>query len=404
MTYSIFTDASTKKTDGTCAIRVQFKEGSKKIFTVNVGITSANKLVGRMLPPGEPNYKAKNMRIAKLCTELDEYLLLHEGRKSKDVMIAELKEIITGKKCSVKTFADYVEDYMNTKEKEGTKTLYRLTAAKVREFDKKATFETITADWLAKFEKYYSKTMHTNGIAIQLRNIRTVFNWAIDNEWTSCYPFRRFKIKQAKAVINDISVEDLRMLRDYPVEDWQEIYRDMFMLSFYLCGINVGDMLLLTKKNVRGGRVVYERQKTGRLYDIPLIPEAKAIFAKYKGENYLLNIMDNIKDYRTFTQHWNKALKKIGTKEIVPDKVGKLRKVIYHPILPNLTSYTARYTFASLGAELDIPRETIALCLGHAWSDVTSHYVHYDRKKIDEAVRKIVDFVNSDKKGLEQSE
>lgn len=403
MNYSFFYDVSTENADGACAIRIVFEQDGQR-FTANSGVRSTHRPSGRTIPSSEPNARAKNARLNRLCYEIDEYLLDNEGRQPFLKMKADLKEIVTGKRCEVKTFADYVEDYMNTKEKEGTKTLYRLTAAKVREFDKRATFETITADWLAKFEKHYSKTMHTNGIAIQLRNIRTVFNWAIDNEWTSCYPFRRFKIKQAKAVINDISVEDLRMLRDYPVEDWQEIYRDMFMLSFYLCGINVGDMLLLTKKNIRGGRIVYERQKTGRLYDIPLIPEAKAIFAKYKGENYLLNIMDNIKDYKTFTQHWNKALKKIGTKEIVPDKVGKLRKIVYHPILPNLTSYTARYTFASLGAELDIPRETIALCLGHAWSDVTSHYVHYDRHKIDEAVRKIVDFVNSDKKGLERSE
>ncbi len=397
MTYFLTWDTSTRKADGTCSIRITFKQGTDKICTFNSGITSSVKPTGRMLPPGELNYKAKNMRLARLCAELDEYILINDGRKTVDVMKIELREMITGKKSKPKVFADYVEDYMATKEKKGTKTLYRLTADKVREFDSKATFDTITADWLAKFEKHYSKTMHTNGIAIQLRNIRTVFNWAIDNEWTTCYPFRRFKIKQAKTVINDISVEELRLLRDYPVEDWQRIYRDMFMLSFYLCGINVGDMLLLTKKNLRGGRIVYERQKTGRLYDIPLIPEARVIFAKYKGKNYLLNILDEIKDYHTFTQHWNKALKKIGPKEVVPDKAGKMRKIVYHPILPNLTSYTARYTFASLGAELDIPRETIALCLGHAWSDVTSHYVHYDRKKIDEAVRKIVDFVNSDK-------
>ncbi len=394
MTYLLFYDVSTKSADGTCAIRVVFKEGRQR-FSVNSGVRSSVKPVGRMLPASEPNARAKNMRLTRLCYEIEEYLLVNGERKPYDIMKAELKELVSGKKSATKVFADYVEDYMNTKEREGTRTLYRLTASKVREFDAKATFETINAQWLQRFERHYSKTMQVNGIAIQLRNIRTVFNWAIDNEWTTCYPFRRFKIKQEKAAINDISVEDLRLLRDYPVEEWQEIYRDLFMLSFYLCGINIGDMLLLTQKNVRGGRIVYHRQKTGRLYDVPLIPEAKAIIKKYRGEKFLLSPMDKLADYHTFTQHCNLALKKIGTKEIVPDKVGKLRKVVYHPILPNLTTYTARYTFASIGAELDIPRETIALCLGHAWSDVTSHYINYNRKKIDEAVKKIVGFVNS---------
>ena len=74
-----------------------------------------------------------------------------------------------------------------------------------------------------------------------------------------------------------------------------------------------------------------------------------------------------------------------------------LRKVVWHPIAEGMTVYTARYTFASIGAELEIPRETIALCLGHSWADVTDHYIAYGTKRIDDAVRKIIDYVNSDK-------
>lgn len=74
-----------------------------------------------------------------------------------------------------------------------------------------------------------------------------------------------------------------------------------------------------------------------------------------------------------------------------------LRKVVWHPIAEGMTVYTARYTFASIGAELEIPRETIALCLGHSWADVTDHYIVYGTKRIDDAVRKIIDYVNSDK-------
>ena len=49
----------------------------------------------------------------------------------------------------------------------------------------------------------------------------------------------------------------------------------------------------------------------------------------------------------------------------------------------------------SSAAELDIPRDTIALCLGHSWADVTAVYINYnERKKIDEAVKKVVEYVN----------
>lgn len=392
MNYFVTINRQRANANGQYPITVVFKEKGQKEFRVNTGLHAEN-FAGRAFPKTESNYRAKTARLTYILNKVEEYILTNADKPYADKRAA-LTEIVSGKKAPLRFFADYVDDYMATKERRGTATLYRITAAKVRDFDPRATFDTITADWLGRFERHYLRTMEVNGIAIQLRNIRAVFNWAIDNGWTDKYPFRRFKIRQEKAAINNITVEQLRQLRDYPCEPWQEIYRDLFMLSFYLCGINVGDMLLLTKDNVRNGRIVYKRQKTGRLYDLPLVDEAKAIIERHKGEKYLLSPMDGLSDYHTFTSHANKALKKIGTSERVADKVGKRRKVVYHPILPNITTYTARYTFASIGAKLRIPRETIALCLGHAWSDVTSHYISYDNELIDEAVRRIVDYVN----------
>lgn len=392
MKYFITLNKQRQNADGLCPVTLVFKEQGQKEFRINTGLHAAS-IVGRAFPRKETNYRAKTARLTALLNKIEEYTLTHDGVPYGQRRDA-IREIVTGRKAKAKLFADYVEDYMATKDRKGTATLYRITADKVRAFDATATFDTITVDWLERFERHYSQTMETNGLAIQLRNIRAVFNWAIDNELTEKYPFRRFKIKQEKAVINNITVEQLRQLRDYPCEPWQEIYRDLFMLSFYLCGINIGDLLLLTKDNVRNGRIVYKRQKTGRLYDLPVVEEAKAIIERYKGERFLLSPMDGLADYHTFTSHANKALKKIGTSERVADKVGKLRKVVYHPILPHITTYTARYTFASIGAKLRIPRETIALCLGHAWTDVTSHYISYDNELVDDAVRQIVGYVN----------
>lgn len=120
---------------------------------------------------------------------------------------------------------------------------------------------------------------------------------------------------------------------------------------------------------------------------------AERIISRYRGKEWLLCPLDGYSDYKDFCHHWNDALKKIGRKEVVPDKVGRLRKVVWHPIVEGMTVYTARYTFASIGAELEIPRETIALCLGHSWADVTSHYIAYDTKRIDDAVARIVAYV-----------
>lgn len=376
---------------GLAPVVILFKEGSRK-FVVSTGISVKGKLDGVNVSSGEPNSKVKTKRLIAITEEVDEYLL--GGADSDfDVKKARLKSIITGEEGgAAKSLADYIADFAATKDKTGTAELFLLTSKKVRAFDGKASFTSVDKAWLDRFVKSLGE-VSVNYASIHLRNIRAVFNWAIDNEWTGNYPFRRYKIKSERVKINNISVEQLRAIRDYPLDDWRRIYRDFFMLTFYLCGINPVDLLNLKPGDMKNGRISYRRAKTGRMYDIPVPPEALEIIDRYRGKRFLLCPLERYKNHKDFCHHWNCALKKIGPVEIVPDKVGKMRKMEYRPIVEGMTVYTARYTFASIGAELDIPRETIALCLGHAWTDVTSHYIAYDNRKIDEAVRKIIDFV-----------
>lgn len=395
MTYTIYVDDTRKNKMGLFQVYVFFKQEGKS-FRVGTGLYSSVKFSGREFPKTEKGAKAKTNALGKILIGVDEYIASHRSEPFTALKTA-LQAIVSGKesKAQTKVFVDYVDEFRATKTNESTRTMYRITADKVREFDASSTFDTITKDWLTKFENYFTKKkgMSVNGLAIHIRNIRTVFNWAIDNEWTEKYPFRRFKVKSEKVAIRNLTAEQIATLRDYKVEPWQEIYRDLFMLSFYLCGMNAADLLQV--KKLTNGRMVYHRQKTGHLFNLPVPPEAEAIIDKYRGINQLLSPLDDYKDYRDFTHHWNDALKKIGTVELTKDKVGKLRKRVYRPLFPDITTYCARYSFASIAAELDIPRETIALCLGHSWADVTSHYVAYDTKKIDKAVRQVIDYANS---------
>ena len=58
----------------------------------------------------------------------------------------------------------------------------------------------------------------TNARAIHLRNIRAVFNKAIDEEviGLELYPFRRFKIEKERTRKRAVSLAQLRVLFDYP--------------------------------------------------------------------------------------------------------------------------------------------------------------------------------------------
>lgn len=62
---------------------------------------------------------------------------------------------------------------------------------------------------------------------------------------------------------------------------------------------------------------------------------------------------------------------------------------------PGLTTYWARHTWATIASELDIPIETIGLALGHkVGSSVTNIYIRYNPAKIDDANRKVIDYVS----------
>ena len=58
--------------------------------------------------------------------------------------------------------------------------------------------------------------------------------------------------------------------------------------------------------------------------------------------------------------------------------------------------YTARRSWATIASSIDIPKEVIGKALGHSeWdSDTTSLYIQFDNKKIDEANRKVIDYLN----------
>lgn len=166
------------------------------------------------------------------------------------------------------------------------------------------------------FDEFLSRTARSaNTRAIHFRNIRAVFNDAIDDEVTSMYPFRKFKIRSAPTRKRSLSADDMRTLINYPCEEYQIIYRDMFILMFYLCGINAVDLLNARPDALCNGRLEYVRAKTHKPYSVKVEPEAMEIINRYRGKRFLLNIMDTRKNYKDFLHRMGNALKQIGPVE-----------------------------------------------------------------------------------------
>jgi len=153
----------------------------------------------------------------------------------------------------------------------------------------------------------------------------------------------------------------------------------MFMLSFYLVGINLKD-LLLYKGEINKGRIDYTRHKTKMEYSVLVHPIAQEIIDRYRSDGkYLLNVMDRFSDYINARKAINKNLKKIAEKI---------------ELQGNLTTYYARHSWATIAKSIGISRDTIRLGLGHGLNTITDIYIDYDISVVDEANRQVIDKVN----------
>ena len=150
----------------------------------------------------------------------------------------------------------------------------------------------IDIPWLTKFSHYIKQEgcKSTNTIAIHLRNIRAVINYARKLGIISQYVFDNFHIEREETEKRSLTIEEVRKLLYAELPKRQSMYRDIFFLIIYLMGINIVDLSRLT--DIVDGRISYRRAKTGTLYNIKVEPEAQEIINRYKGKHYLLNVFD----------------------------------------------------------------------------------------------------------------
>ncbi len=398
ITTKFYLDTRNTKDDKPAPLKLAItKKGQTALFSLGIKIPAAqwDKKAEKII--NHPNKLFLNSHIAKMKQDIDTVLLkLIDAGKTVRGSAAEIKHMILAELSpnqvnnQNKLFAYRFLAFARSK-KESTRNIYMYTYSRMRAYmqDKldDLSFEDITKEWLIGFERFLARTSPSqNARNIHFRNIRAVFNEAIDDEITTAYPFRRFKIRPVATAKRALSVEQLRTLFTMPVEEHVEKYRDAFKLIFYLIGINVVDLCRLTE--VRDGRIEYHRAKTNRLYSIKVEPEAMEIIERYRGDRHLLDILDRYTNYRDYIHRLNMNLQRIGEVSI-----GKQGKKTITPLFPELTSYWARHSWATIAASLDIPKETIAAALGHGGHSVTDIYIDFDQRKIDEANRRVLDWV-----------
>lgn len=385
-------------------LAVRLRNNNKKTEISFPIQTSSEELDAVLSGQAKKSESAEKRSLRLLVSQYSAYLerlsaqILADGNMKIDVMeVRRNFELHFGlveeeEDKQIGAFVSHFQRFIDGKTNKGTKGVYKHTIDKIRSFDHdidKKSFEEIDLKWLNDFEHFCAQTASKNARNIHLRNIRAVFNNAIDYEITTAYPFRRFKIKPEATRKRSMPVEELRKLFDYPVEEYAEIYRDMFKLIFFLVGINSVDLHGL-KSITKDGRIEYTRAKTGRLYSIKVEPEAIEIINKYRGKNGLLCIADRWSDSRNFRHQCNKALQRIGKVE----RVGLGGKKIITSEFDGLTTYWARHSWATIARSIGVSIDDIALALGHGdGHDLTRIYLDEDRQKIDDANRLVLDWV-----------
>lgn len=332
-----------------------------------------------------------------------ELIKLEIEGKLDSMQTSELKKrmlLLCGKVEEDETPADLLwpilQEYISLQRNAGTMNVYQQTASRLKAYDnhiEQRTFNDIDASWLQRFDDFLALTApKRNARNIHHRNIRRIFNYAINTKHLSiAYPFRAFKIIPEATANRALTIDQIRQLRTYPLDEPHLAkYRDIFMLMTYLRGINGADLFTALKSDIINGRLEYKRKKTGTFYSVKIEPEAQAIIDKYAGERYLLDICDTWSNPTDYLRKMDKGLKKIGPME----RKGQGGKKFYKGLFPDLSSNWARHTYASMGAALNLPINIVSEGMGHKiGSPTTAIYIHYIRQQVDDATRKIIDFI-----------
>ncbi|RHR75565.1 transposase [Bacteroides sp. AF16-49] len=258
-----------------------------------------------------------------------------------------------------------------------------------------------TGRLISRMERY----IEPGTISNYIRGLRTLYNKArkhFNNEDLDIIkipyaPFNRIVIPQYRRKRKNLSVEDIIRIRDNEYCTGRaNMARDMFMMMFYLMGININDLYKLGTEHMVYGRIIYERSKTDTSSNndrfplsIKIEPELQELLDRYSGGSLLSYIKVKYCCLNNFLRAVNIGLKQIS-KEL---NLG----------VPLSTNW-ARHSWASIARnKAGINKADIDFCLGHVNHDykMADIYIDIDYSIYDKANRTVLDLLQKkeEKKG-----
>ena len=346
------------------------------------------------------NTKLRSM-MNDLQNKLDEinHQSLYSCKQIKDMLVSELdsqgKQNITNQKaCS-----DFITD-LKSEGRESYAVLIERSCRYFTEFTRgEIPMSDITPNMIEGFSRYL-KTKRNIGnttIGMMMSQIKAVINRNINSGYLryDIHPFVNKKIPKSPVREVDISLESLNMIREStPKEKKYIVARDVFMLSFYLGGMNLIDIM-----NTRfiNDKVYYVRIKTRLKTEteqhwlLPITEPAKIIIDRWIDKKTRKLDFGYKFSYHNFSRYTCRSLatlaKDLGIKE----------KVVF---------YSARKSFAQYAFDLGIPDSIIDYCLAHSdkGRGVVRYYTKTRFKQAEIAINRVIDYINNPSKYKEYIE
>lgn len=235
---------------------------------------------------------------------------------------------------------------------------------------KDIVMQEITTNLVEEYQAWLTKRdVKPNSISFYMRILRATYLRAVEKGLVADKrPFKHAYTKIEKTVKRAISIVDIKRIKDLELtcQPSLELARDIFLFLFYTRGMSFIDAAYLSKANIHGTEIIYRRHKTQQLLVIGVNHHIEQLLSKYASEQspYLLPIILSKNNERA---QYESALRRINNSL---KEIAKLAN-----IYANLTTYTARHSWATIAKQKGIATATISDALGHDSEKTTQIYL-----------------------------
>lgn len=387
----------TKAKDGSYKIRIAIGHRSETHYIVTPYCVNSlsefvNGIVVRL-----PNAHQMNIELRNLLNDYEQRL--SNIPCPEDYTCQQLRDILKGMrpKIATATFTQVSEAYQRELIKDGQQSYASMLAnalKKITTFHNGDIFlSEISPTTISEFERWLKRSgasqSYTNMI---LSMTRTIINRAIRQQLIAyqIHPFLYWKRPADEEREIDISLDELRAIRDsHPRLRKHIVARDLFMLSYYLGGINLIDLLDIDFRGISVLEYIRHKSRNTKTTDkrisFTIQPEAWEFIRKWQNRNTGRLDFGYKFSYKNFLRYVTRGIKSLAEDLHLSD----YKKVCY---------YSARKSFVQHGFDLGISLEVLEYCIGQSVKSNRPifNYLKIMRRHADTAIRQIIDNLNGD--------